>query len=446
MRKVTILHVKEYNPSDPNSYLIYLDANNLYGWAMSQALPECDFHWVADDDLEQLNIKDVASDSDIGYILEVDLEYPQQLHDSHNDYPLAPESMTITDDMLSHYSKKLREKLCIKGQPVRKLVPNLYDKQKYVLHYRNLQFYLSQGMKLSKIHRAIQFKQSTWLKPYIDFNTQKRKEAKNETDKAFFKLANNSVFGRTMMNVRKHVNVELVNSSKRLKKLCAKPTFEAFKIFNEDLAAVHLKKTSLYLNQPVYAGFSILDLSKIVMYDFHYNHIKLKYREKAQLCFTDTDSLCYLIETPNLYADMAEHRHMFDTSNYDKSHPLYSKTNAKVLAKMKDELGGVPMEEFVGLKPKLYSLSYKGKEKQTAKGVSKTVIKKQLRHSLYKDCLFDQKQFRHNMNQIQSQNHQLHTVSINKISLSPYDDKRFVLKDKIHTLAHGHYKIPSTNV
>ncbi|XP_041369386.1 uncharacterized protein LOC121383434 [Gigantopelta aegis] len=241
-------HLKDYNPNKPSTHLIYWDANNLYGWAMSQSLPERDFECVSPQDLENLDVSSIPDNSDVGYILEVDLEYPKDLHDNHNDYPLAPESMTVTDNMLSQHSQELKKKLCIKAQPVKKLVPNLNDKQKYVLHYRNLKFYMSQGLILKKIHKALHFIQSPWLKPYIDFNTEKRKEAKNESEKAFFKLANNSCFGRSMMNVRKHVHFEVVNTKKRLRKLCSKPTFEAFKNFNPHLAAVHLKKTSLYLN------------------------------------------------------------------------------------------------------------------------------------------------------------------------------------------------------
>ncbi|XP_041361970.1 uncharacterized protein LOC121377941 [Gigantopelta aegis] len=434
-------YLETFNENEPSTYLMYLDANNLYGHSMSQYLPERDFEWVKD--LDSLDIMTVTENSNTGYILEVDLEYPTELHDCHRYYPLAPESMLVTDAMLSPHSQQLRDKLCLTGRPVRKLVPNLNDKEKYVLHYRNLQFYLRQGIKLTKIHRAIQFRQSPWLKTYIDFNTEKRKQSKNETEKAFFKLMNNSCFGRSMMNVRKHVNVELVNSKKRLTKLCAKPAFEGFKIFNPDLAAVHLKKATIFLNQPIYAGFSILDMSKIVMYEFHYDFMRAKYGNKVQLLFTDTDSLCYEIETEDIYSDFQKHANLFDTSNYNLSHPLFSIVNAKVLGKMKDELGGSVMEEFVGLRPKMYSVLYEGKEKKIAKGVSKTVIKKVLKHTMYKKCLFEHSQLRHSMTNIQSVNHQLYSVATNMISLSPYDDKRYVLEDGIHTLAHGHYRTPT---
>lgn len=266
----------------------------------------------------------------------------------------------------------------------------------------------------------MKLKKSPCLKPFIDFNTEKRKLATNEADIALYKLFNNSCFGHSMMNVRKHVNVELVNS----KKLCAKPTFEAFKVFNTDLTAVHLKKATLVLNQPLYAGFSILDLSKVLMYDYRHNFIIPKNGKKARLCFTDTDSLCYHIETEDLYTDIGEDIELFDTSKYDKENTLFSpKTNANVLGKMKDELDGKIMEEIIGHQPKMYSMKYKIKvkkssdneekeitveiEKGRAKGITKSVRQKQLRHTLYKQCLSQKVQFRHQMNQIQSKSHLL---------------------------------------
>ena len=177
------------------------------------------------------------------------------------------------------------------------------------------------------LDRVIGFKQSPWLKPYIDFNTEKRKDAQNSFEKDFFKLMNNSVFGKTMENMRKRVHVELVNTPKRLRKLCAKPNFQNFKIFNEDLVAVNLKKVNIVLNRPIYAGFSIFDISKTFMYEFHYDYMKAKYGPKAQLLFTDTDSLCYEVETQDLYQDMSENKELFDLRNYKKSHELYDNTN-----------------------------------------------------------------------------------------------------------------------
>ncbi|XP_033761654.1 uncharacterized protein LOC117343421 [Pecten maximus] len=309
-------HVPEYDPSKDTKYIVYLDANNLYGWAMSQPLPTHDFGWLNDQEREKFDVTGISDDSQVGYILEVDLEYPSDLHDLHNDYPLAPERIQVTADMLSPYASKLLEDLELKGTSTRKLVPNLNPKTKYILHYRNLKQYLSLGMKLTKVHQVLSFQQSPWLKTYIDFNTERRKKAKNDFEKDFYKLMNNSVFGKTMENLRKREDVKLVNSQKKALKLTCKPSFNAFKIFYEELVAVHMLKQKLYLNKPIYVGFSILDISKTLMYDFHYNYIKLKYGSKATLLFTDTDSLAYVLRTDDLYEDMLQDLHRFDTSEY----------------------------------------------------------------------------------------------------------------------------------
>ncbi len=244
-----------------------------------------------------------------------------------------------------------------------------------------------------------------------------------------------------MENLRKHVDVKLVTSKKGLHKLSAKPNFNTFKIFNENLIAVNMRKAKLKLNRPIFVGFSILDVSKTLMYDFHYNYIKEKYGEDAVLMMTDTDSLCYLINTSDIYRDMQKDGDLFDFSGYPKDHPLYSEKNKKVLGKMKDELNGIPGDEMVGLRSKMYSLLYGDEVKKTAKGVKKYIIDTRLKHDMYKSCLFNQESRRDSMNMIRSENHQLHTITVNKVSLSPFDDKRYLLSDGVTSLAYGHHAI-----
>ena len=232
-------YMKDYDKKAPSKYIMYLDANNLYGWAMSQYLPTGGFRWLIQKQIDNLDITKKKEDSKKGLILEVDLEYPEELHDLHNDYPLAPEKVKVTEDMLSDYCKNISEKYHISTGLVSKLIPTLGNKEKYVLHYRNLQLYTDLGLKIAKIHRVLEFNQSSWLKQYIDFNTEKRKNAKNDFEKDFFKLMNNSVFGKTMENLRKRVDVRLVTGEKKLLKLTSKPTYVSSKIFNENLVAVH---------------------------------------------------------------------------------------------------------------------------------------------------------------------------------------------------------------
>ena len=348
-------YIDNYDEKVPSKYIMYLDANNLYGWAMSQYLPTGNFKWMTDKEISITNLGKYKADSKEGLILEVDLEYPKELHDLHNDYPIAPEKVKVSNNMLSAYCKKIAEKYNISVGLVEKLIPTLCDKEKYVVHYRNLQLYLDLGLKLKKIHRVLRFDQSSWLKSYIDFNTKKRKNAKNSFEKDFFKLMNNSIFGKTMENLRKRVNVKLVTDEKKLDKLTAKPTFISSKIFNKDLMAVNCIKETLTLNKPAYMGMCILEISKTLMYEFHYKYKKEKYGDKAKLLFMDTDSLTYQIEAEDVYSDFWNDGEMFDNSDYPKSSKYHDTTNKKVIGKFKDEACGIPITEFIGLKSKMYS-------------------------------------------------------------------------------------------
>ena len=420
-------YMKDFNKKELSKYLMYVDANNLYGAAMSEKLPVHSFKWMTNKEIENIfNNQIVQVWNKNPCILEVDLEYPEELHDLHNDYPLCPERVE-----------------CDRG--VKKLIPNLRHKNNYVIHYKNLMQCLRLGMKLKKIHRGIKFIETAFLKPYIDKNTSLRAQAKNNFEKDFFKLMNNSVFGKTMENIRNRVNVKLVDAGEQFKKLAAKPNYNSRKIFNENLVSVHMKKTSLTMNKPVYLGMSILDLSKIIMFDFHYKYIKPKYGNKAKLLFTDTDSFLYEIQTEDFYKDIAgDVRDRFDTSDYPENHPSGIPTgiNKKVLGMFKDEAAGKVIKEFVGLRAKLYSYKMdEGKENKRCKGIKKAVVEKSISHEDYKTCLTTGKEQLRRQNIIRSYEHVLYTEEVNKIALSAADDKRYLLKDSFDTLAWGHYKI-----
>ena len=250
-------YMKEYNEKAPSKYIMYLDANNLYGWAMSQYLPTGGFRWMTQKQIDKIDLAKYKEDNNKGFIAEVDFEYPEELHDLHNDYPLAPEKINVDKYNLSEYCKRISEKYGISTGLVSKLIPTLGKKEKYVLHYRNLQLYIDLGLKVTNVHRVLEFNQSPWLKQYIDFNTEKRKNAKNAFEKDFFKLMNNSVFGKTLENIRKRVDVRLVTDEKKLLKYTSKPTYVSSKIFNENLVTVHKIKETLTLNRPAYLGMCI---------------------------------------------------------------------------------------------------------------------------------------------------------------------------------------------
>ena len=434
---------QNFDPSSPLSFLIYLDANNLYGWAMSQYLPTRNFRWLSLEEINNLDIHSLNVLAKFGYIFEVDLEYPATLHYSHSDYPLAPEKLTITESMLSNFQQKFPKN---QKRQSEKLTPNLYDKQNYVVHARNLLFYLKQGLIIKKIHRVLTFEQSPWLKKYIDFNTEKRSQSSSLFAKDFYKLMNNSVYGKTTENLRNRVNVEVINRRDiALKRVC-KPSFKRSMHLHEDLVIIQSLVSNLELNKPIYIGFSVLELSKLLMYKFHYEKMLKRYKD-INLCFTDTDSLLYEVFTNDIYRDMLSDQNDYDFSDYPPNHFLYSNKNKKKIGKFKDELNGVILEEFIGLRAKCYSLLYQtidesGQlirlEKHTAKGTKESVKKASLRHEHYMKCITNLDVIRVKQNAIVSKNHELKTYHQNRVSLTAFDTKRWICENGINTLAYGH--------
>ena len=312
-------------------------------------------------------------------------------------------------------------------------------------------------MILKQVHRGIEFYQSTWMKLYIDKNTEFRKNAKNDFEKDFFKLMINSIFGKTIENIRKRQNVKLVDDEKKAFKISLKPNFDRATIFDENLVAIHMKKTEVYFNKPIFVGQAILDISKTHMFDFHYNYIKKNYGDKAELLMTDTDSLMYLIQTDDVFKDIKREdvKERFDTHNFPKHHPsgIQTGVNEKEVGIFKFEAGANIIIRFTGLCSKMYAyliemrfkenkkekkieeIELKEEEIRKSKGVKKNVIKNSLRLEDYKKCLFSEKKVMKNMNIIRSENHDIYSKTINKVALSANDDKRLVCKNKIYTLA-----------
>ena len=402
-----------YDPELPRQDLIYL------GHAMSQYLPTGGFRLLNDEEIESLILEHLDDEAEDGYIYEVDLYYPIELHDMHDDYPLAPESLEIDKSIYS----PTQSSVFPKSLPQKKLTPNLNDKTEYVLHYRNLKLYVQLGLVITKVHRVLKFKQSPWLKQYIDFNTRQRSLADSGFLKDFFKLMNNGVFGKTQENLRKRVQVDIVTNATILRKRVAKPSFCRGMSITDDITVVQCKVQTLTLNRPIYVGFTVLELSKLHMYDFHYNHMKSKYpyANQLKLLFTDTDTLVYAVQTENIYEDMAVDDR-YDFSEYPTTHPLYNTSNKKALGYFKDELNSIPMEEFVGLRPKCYAFRQTGKvaknvvhhtnpsEKKTVKGVKRKVKDDHLHFQHYLDALKNFQSFVCKQKLITSTKHTVRTV------------------------------------
>lgn len=425
-------YLQTYDPAKSDNFLVYIDCNNLYGYAMCAYLPHSNFKLLSELEISKIDFHNIPIDGDIGYILEVDLEYPFHLHNYHNDFPFCA------------------QKFAPPGSKTSKLIPNLYDKFFYVIHFSHLKTCLKHGLLLKKIHRVIQFNQSPYLKQYIDMNTELRKKAKSIFEQDFFKLLNNSIFGKTLEDTEKRVSVKLVNKwndEKNITKksfgaeqLIARPNFHSATIFTENFIAVQMKPETITLDKPIYIGFSVLEISKSHMFDFHYSIMKPFYREKLKLCYTDTDSFLYSIESKDFYTDLKlNFLRYFDTSNYPLNNCYgIPGLNKKVPGLFKDELGGNLISEFVGLRSKLYCIKTVQEELKKAKGIQKQVLKN-VHFEDYNNVLNKNTFLRKKNIIFKSLKHEIFTQEQNKIALSGNDDKRVILKNKISTMSWGHW-------
>ena len=335
-----------YDSKRPNKWIMYDDANNLYGWSMSQYLPTGGFRWVD----SETPLSNYTKTSERGAIFEVDLHYPKHLHDAHNDFPCAPERRAVDASELSPLSNIMDPDYNDKSP---KLLQTLYDKKNYIVHHSALQEYVKQGLVITKVHRVLEFIQSQWLKTYIDYNTQMRNSpTATAFDKNFYKLMNNAFYGKTMENVRNHRNIRFYTEKTRkymqkAQKCRNSPQYLGEVEFNPTLVAIHMNKNTCKLDKPIYLGMCILDLSKQHMYDYWYNTIKAKYGDKAQLLMTDTDSLCFNVETEDIYRDRLDYIDQLDNSKYPEEmdglpfpvkHFLHNSNTA--IGKFKDEMNG----------------------------------------------------------------------------------------------------------
>lgn len=426
-----------FNENREHCYILALDVTNLYGKALSEYHATGHFKWLTEDEIRNFDVFAYDKTSDTGYFLEVDIHYPQKLHKHHDDFPLAPQHIVITYDMLSDYQKALLKKYNLTyTNHAKKLTPNFYDKHNYVVHYRMLQFYIAQGLIIKKIHRILCFRQERWIEPYIAFNTEKRKKAQSLAEKNLFKLMVNSYYGRCLMNPRNRVNVEGVFNVSQCQKKLSSPLLQYFETINENFAIFKMKKRSVLLRNCIYTGFTVLELAKLRMYQLYYSKFKEKYNEKCRLLYSDTDSLYLEIKAENVFHDLKYSLgNIMDLSNYPRDHFLYDNQNEGKLGVLKSETS-VPIKEFVGLKCKAYAMFFGENYKKTAKGVKKSTLQS-IDGEVYKTVLYDQVRMRHQQTSIISDHHNLKTVVQNRVSLSPFFDKKFQLDNGIDSLTYG---------
>jgi len=386
----------EYNPNEPTSHLLYADSNNLYGSAMMQALPLSCFRWSEPNEIDWLfkmfSTGNVNLPPNTGFILEVDLTYPTHLHAKHSDLPLAFEKARVSVYEKSVFQQLLADVYHLKPTQWKKLIATCDDKFFYTIHHKNLQFYIKHGIILTKIHRAIAFYETNWMKPYVEINTQMRQKAQSNFERDMFKLFVNSVYGKTCENLTKRTDIVITTSKEQHIKLTTKPQCIGQKIFTDKMAVVNLRKPRTIINKPFFVGYTVLELSKLLMLQYHYEHFLPYYGPACRKVYGDTDSFVYHVQTKDVNKDCYEFRgEVFDMSTFPSDHPYYNADYKDVPGKLKIETKGKCMTEFVGLSPKVYSyttIDPKTQEKaesRRAKGFQRSVRDKSMAHS---DFLF----------------------------------------------------------
>ena len=350
-----------YNSEAESTFGLLVDANNLYGGVMqTEKLPLGGFKFN-----ETITIDEILATADcssIGYYVEVDLEYPTNLHDKHSDFPLAPEKRVVENEWLSEYQHSIKNQNRLPSSNVKKLLQTLFNKWNYVVHYKLLQLYVKLGLRVIKVHKVLQFTQSPWLEPYISLNSRMRKEATSVFAQNYYKLMNNAMYGKTCESKRTRSNVKISRDADETTQIVSKFEFDHYKIFGDNMVALSSRPKTISWDTPTIVGASILDLSKLVMYRFHYEVMQTHFN--CRLLYSDTDSLLYKIYTENLVDEFMAKPFIldeFDFSNYPPDHCLYNAKNKRQVLKFKDEFAAFLITEFICLKPKLYSILSQGK-------------------------------------------------------------------------------------
>lgn len=459
-----------FNPKKPQVFLAYTDFTNLYGAVMQESLPTHNFVFSRDingrpeDKIEfgqevaaysneewENKIIGLKDDDEIGFLFEVSLSYDKELHDIHNELPFCAENIAITQSMLSDYQNSLAEKFGQKRNHITsKLTLTLSDKNNYVCHYRVLKQALKHGLKLKeKPHVILQFNQSPFLKKYILLHQDLRIKTESPLIRAFCKNQNNVVFGKSCQNTKNYKDIYLTTNKNKAMKLINSPRLNSWKIYSPSFASFQLDRKEVLLDRPRIVGMSILEISKTFLYHYFYDYVLPKF-PGTKVILTDTDSFCLAIPTEqNFYDEIKNDTETFDFSNLPSDHRCYNNSKKMISGLMKDELKGELLYEVVALRSKMYSMiTMKQISIKRAKGVLRKIISNQIQHTDYLNSLFQTEKYYHSGFTIFHKNHNLFTANVNKVSLSPYNDKLFISKtenNEFQCYSFGHYKIQSHN-
>ena len=417
---------------------------------MMEPLPVGGFRSMRADELTSDFIMSLSEDEDYGCFMQCTLLYPPALHHSHNDYPLAPVKRKIVYSNLSPVAHEMCNAHNLKRTLNKeKLLATFEIREDNVLHYRNFQLYLKLGLQVLDLKAVLLFRQKRVMKQYVEFNSLHRAQARNDFDVDFYKLLSNSLFGKMIENPDKRMKVKLCRTREELERSVAKATFKCSKIIDPKLVGVEMRYYSMKLNKPYYIGVAILELAKLNMYNFHYNDMKPLFGKDLRLLYMDTDSLLYEIDNcadPYVKIFQADKWSKFDLSNFHPSHSLHDISQKRVPGAFKDECNTVHISEFVGLHSKMYSLLFDDvsevthAESKVAKGVKVCVIQTSLAFKDYMQCLHLDESMEYTFKTIRSISHGVHTFEQSKVSLSPFNDKCYIL-DRVHSIPCGHVMI-----
>ena len=412
-----------YVKSDDNKKILYIDANNLYGHSMSQYLLYDEIKF--DNNIKLEDILNTPDDNDVGYFIEVDLKYPDNIKEKTKNFPFAPMNKKINSNNFNDYMNEIKPETYIQ---TKKLICDWSDKKNYLVHYRILKFYLRHGMIVDKVHNIISFKQSRWLEKYMNINTQKRSRAKNDFEKDFYKLLNVAFYGKTMENVRNRLKIKFIkkDNHKKILEYQSKLNFNGIHKSYKNCDSYTTKQNEVVMDKPIYLGFTVLELSKLLMYETYYDKLQPYFgQENIKLHYMDCDSFVLSIETENIINDLKNLENLFDFSNLNKNHELFSNKNKKKVGKFKIETPkNIWIDEFVALRSKCYAFKCGNDCNNKLKGISKS-YSKNIKFDEYKKCLDGEEyQYECDIYILRSINHEMFLQKVKKSTLSIFDDKR----------------------
>ena len=421
-----------YIESDNNTVILHVDMNNLYCWAMLQYLPSGNFQIYENNSITVSFITKVLNTHDcsnIGYVLIVDLIYPDNIKYKSKNFPFCPENKSINP---ANFIVYMKEHVPNPFRPTNKLICDQTNKEYYIVHYRNLKFYVHMGMIIKKVHRIVPFNQSPWLQSYIDYNTQKRAQADLDFKKDYHKNLICSFFGKTMEDVRNRIKVEFAKNTdeRTILRYQSRLDFDGIHKSYQDCDSYTFKSNIVKMEKPIYLGFTILELSKLLMYETYYYKLQKYFGiDGIQIHYQDTDAFIMSIKTKDILGDLSklqDRYQMFDFSNLDEEHRLFSNEIKKIPGYLKIETPkSLYIDKFVCLRSKCYAYrtqldGYNNKLKGIIKGYKKGISFDQY-YKCLKNETYDEtcKQFC-----IRSHDHDMYLQQITKKSLSPFDDKR----------------------